>query len=319
MSKYREKPLYPDNLKTSSLKDRSSKVASADFARVCPPDVLLGEFVERLPDILGGRDFKELLAACRIAREKRKACIWAMGAHVIKVGLNPILIDLLKAGWITGLALNGAGCIHDFELALVGHTSEDVGAQIKNGMFGMSRETGEFLNAAIASAAELDIGLGEAVGRAVATSDLPHKETSVLGTAYDLGVPVTVHVAIGTDTIHFFPTCDGQALGQASLRDFYLFSALVKGLDGGGVFLNIGSAVVLPEVFLKAVSYVRNLGFSLEGFHTAVFDFMVHYRPHQNVVKRPLAGGGKGSYFIGQHEILLPLLAAALKSGFPQV
>jgi hypothetical protein len=318
MSKYQEKPLSPDNLKTSSLRDRGSKVSADDFARVCPSDVSMGEFIGGLPNILGGRDLKELLEIYRSARKKSRARLWAMGAHVIKVGLNPVLIDLLKEGWITGLALNGACCIHDFELAFAGHTSEDVAAQIKGGQFGISRETGEFLNKAAASAGELDIGLGEAVGRAIAASSLPHKEGSLLAAAYELDIPVTVHVAIGTDTIHFFPGCDGRAMGQASLRDFHLFSALVKGLDSGGVFLNVGSAVVLPEIFLKAVSYVRNLGFPLNGFSTAVFDFLFHYRPHQNVATRPLSGEGKGYYFIGQHEILLPLLASALKSGFTQ-
>ncbi|NOR15475.1 MAG: hypothetical protein GQ544_07210 [Candidatus Aminicenantes bacterium] len=314
MSKYQQKPLYPDNLKTYSLKKRSSKVSAVDFARVFPPEGAIAEFIDCLPNILAGLDFKDLLRYYRDAREKQKARIWGMGAHVIKVGLNPLLIDLLKEGWITGIALNGAGIIHDFELAFVGMTSEDVGIQIKGGEFGMARETGEFLNAAVQAAADDNIGLGESVGRALAGSDLPHKELSLLAAAYDLNIPVTVHVAIGTDTIHFHPDCDGRALGQASLRDFYLFSAMIRGLDDGGVYLNVGSAVVLPEVFLKAVSYVRNLGLPLGGFTTAVFDFLHHYRPDQNVVKRPLEGKGRGFYFIGQHEILIPLFSAALKS-----
>jgi len=314
MSKYQVKPLNPDNLKTYSLKERGSKVSAADFSRVCAPEASLKEFIDSLPNILGAQDFKDFLGFYQVARGKQKARIWGMGAHVIKVGLNPVLIDLLKTGWISGLALNGAGIIHDFELALVGQTSEDVGAQIKAGEFGMARETGKFLNAAIREAADEDIGLGETVGRALAGSNLPHVELSLLATAYDLNIPVTVHVAIGTDTIHFHPDCDGRALGKATLRDFYLFSSLVRELDNGGVYLNAGSAVVLPEVFLKAVSYVRNLGFPLKGFKTAVFDFLHHYRPDQNVVKRPLEGEGKGYYFIGQHEILIPLFAAALKS-----
>jgi len=314
MSKYQEKPLYPDNLKTYALKDRGSKVSAADFSRACAPDASLQDFIDSLPNILGAQDFKAFLGFYLAAREKQKARIWGMGAHVIKVGLNPVIIDLLKGGWITGLALNGAGIIHDFELALVGKTSEDVSTKIKAGEFGMARETGEFLNAAIREASDEDIGLGEIVGRALAGSDLPHKELSLVAAAYELNIPVTVHVAIGTDTIHFHPDCDGRALGKATLRDFHLFSSLVRKLDSGGVYLNAGSAVVLPEVFLKAVSYVRNLGFPLSSFKTAVFDFFHHYRPDQNVVKRPLAGEGKGYYFIGQHEILIPLFAAALKS-----
>jgi hypothetical protein len=314
MSKYKVKPLFPNELKTYSLKDRNSKVAVEDFARVCPQDVSMSEFIANLPDILGGRELREFLASYRRAKDEQKGCIWGMGAHVIKVGLNPLLIDLLRAGWISGIALNGAGIIHDFELAFAGETSEDVGPQLQGGEFGMARETGEFLNAAILGAVDHEMGLGEAVGRAMAEADLPFKDLSLLAAAYELNIPVTVHVAVGTDTVHFHPGCDGSALGLATLRDFYLFSTLVKGLDEGGVYLNVGSAVILPEVFLKAVSYVRNLGHAVGGFTTAVFDFIQHYRPEQNVVKRPLQGQGKGYYFIGQHELLIPLLAAALKA-----
>jgi len=240
--------------------------------------------------------------------------IAAMGAHVLKVGLSPVLIDLMKNGWISAVALNGAGVIHDFEIALCGRTSEDVKSQVKKGRFGMARETGEMLNEAIRQGAEKGLGMGKAVGRMIARSKLPYKRFSLIGSAYRLGIPVTVHVAIGTDTIHFHPQADGEALGKTSLKDFFLFSGLVRRLDGGGVFMNIGSAVILPEVFLKAVSLVRNKGYRLENFSTAVFDFLHHYRPDQNVVRRPLGKKGKGFYFIGPHEILIPLLAAALKS-----
>jgi hypothetical protein len=219
----------------------------------------------------------------------------------------------MESGWISGLALNGAGIIHDFELAYAGRTSEDVASRIRTGRFGMARETGEWLNEAIRRGADEDIGLGEAVGTMIAGSSFPHKKLSLLAAAARLGIPVTVHVAIGTDIIHMHPRASGEAIGKTSLRDFFLFSALVRGLDGGGVFLNLGSAVVLPEVFLKAVSLVRNQGYTLDGFSTAVFDFVRHYRPAENVTKRPLGRKGRGYYFVGPHEILIPLLAAALK------
>jgi len=274
----------------------------------------MSRFIRNLPNFLAARDFREFLGLLGNARKRRKAIIAAMGAHVLKVGLSPVLIDLMKNGWISAVALNGAGVIHDFEIALCGRTSEDVKSQVKKGRFGMARETGEMLNEAIRQGAEKGLGMGKAVGRMIARSKLPYKRFSLIGSAYRHGIPVTVHVAIGTDTIHFHPQADGEALGKTSLEDFFLFSGLVRRLDGGGVFMNIGSAVILPEVFLKAVSLVRNKGYRLENFSTAVFDFLHHYRPDQNVVRRPLGKKGKGFYFIGPHEILIPLLAAALKS-----
>jgi hypothetical protein len=274
----------------------------------------MSRFIRNLPNFLAARDFREFLCLLENARKRRKAIIAAMGAHVLKVGLSPILIDLMKNGWISAVALNGAGVIHDFEIALCGRTSEDVKSQVKKGRFGMARETGEMLNEAIRQGAKKGLGMGEAVGRMIARSKLPYKRFSLLGSAYRLGIPVTVHVAIGTDTIHFHPQADGEALGKTSLKDFFLFSGLVRRLDGGGVFMNIGSAVILPEVFLKAVSLVRNKGYRLENFSTAVFDFIHHYRPDQNVVRRPLGKKGRGFYFVGPHEILIPLLAAALKT-----
>jgi hypothetical protein len=237
---------------------------------------------------------------------------------VIKVGLSPIIIDLMKEGWITALALNGAGIIHDFEIAFTGQTSEDVQLQIKNGHFGMAQETGQMLNDAINSGEEKGLGLGEAVGEMIATSDFPHKDMSLLSAAYNLNLPVTVHVAIGTDIIHFHPKVKGEAIGNASLKDFFLFCSLLEKLEDGGVFVNIGSAVILPEVFLKALSFVRNKGWLLENFSTAVFDFIHHYRPYENVVKRPHGKKGRGFYFIGHHEIMIPLLAVSLKSSDPK-
>jgi hypothetical protein len=314
MSKYLVAPLLPDHLKTYSLKDRKSKVAVGHFAHPWPPDGTFSDFIDGLPDILGGRHFREFLTAWKGARQRNKAMLVGMGAHIIKVGLSPVLIDLMQRGWISALALNGAGIIHDFEVALAGVTSEDVADQIRDGEFGMAQETGAALNEAAVFAREQGLGLGEAVGKRLAESSFPHRRLSLLATAYELNIPVTVHVALGTDTIHFFPQVSGEALGAASLRDFFLFCGLVKGLDGGGIYLNAGSAVVLPEVFLKAVSYVRNRGNRLDDFSTAVCDFLRLYRPEQNVVIRPLGKSGRGYYFVGQHELLIPLLAAALKS-----
>jgi hypothetical protein len=299
-------------LKTYSLMSRKSKVNVGDFARVFQPESGIAGFIDGLPDILAGKDFKEFLSLLRSAKRKKKAILVAMGAHVIKVGLNPIVIRLMKDGWITGLALNGAGIIHDFEIAFCGRTSEDVETQIQDGAFGMARETGELLNRAINAAAERGRGLGESVGRMIAASDFRYKDQSLLAAAIELGIPVTVHVALGTDTIHFHPGARGEALGKTSLADFFLFCSLVEGLAGGGVFINIGSAVILPEVFLKALSFVRNSGRKLDNFSTAVFDFIHHYRPSQNVIRRAVGKNGKGFYFLGHHEIMIPLLAAAL-------
>jgi len=314
MSKYKNKPLSPDNLKTFSLKSRKSKVDVKDFAHTMRGGESIEQFVESLPDILAAKDFKQFLLLMEKAKEKKKAIIFALGAHVIKVGLSPILIDLMKEGWITALALNGACIIHDFEVSFRGQTSEDVDIQLKEGQFGMAQETGEMLNRAINLGAEEGYGLGEAVGRMIAGSDFPYKNLSLLATSYDLCIPTTVHVALGTDVIHFHPESKGEALGKTSLKDFFLFCSLLENLEDGGIFINIGSAVILPEVFLKAVSFIRNKGISLVGFVTAVFDFIHHYRPYQNVVRRPVAEKGRGFYFIGHHEIMIPLLAAALKS-----
>ncbi len=250
----------------------------------------------------------------RSAKKKNKAIVFALGAHVIKVGLNPVLIDLMKEGWVTALAFNGAGIIHDFEVAYSGQTSEDVERNVKNGSFGMAQETAEILNEALQSGEKKGLGLGEALGEMLSESDFPCKDISLLAAAYDLNIPVSVHVAIGTDTIHVHPQTQGDVLGKLTHKDFFLFCAVLEKLEGGGVFLNVGSAVVLPEVFLKALSFVRNSGNPLEDFSTAVFDFIHHYRPHHNVVKRPHSTKGKGFYFIGHHEILIPLLAASLKS-----
>jgi hypothetical protein len=314
MSRYKIKPLFPDKIRPVSLEERPSKVNWGDFAKVYPGSREINSFLDSWPNILAARDFKEFIHHLRVAFQKKKPIIFGCGAHVIKVGLNPVLINLMENGWLSALALNGAGIIHDFEVALSGKTSEDVAAQIKKGEFGTAEETGELLNQAIQEGVADKLGLGEAVGRHLSRLDLPYKEYSLLYQAYRLNIPVTVHASLGTDIIHFHPCVDGAAIGEASLRDFFLFSSLVSRLEGGGVFLNIGSAVILPEVFLKAVAYVRNRGFPLTKFFTAVFDFKMHYRPLENVVRRPLGEKSKGYYFIGHHEIMIPLLAAALLS-----
>jgi hypothetical protein len=237
--------------------------------------------------------------------------VLALGAHVIKVGLNPVIIDLMERGLIDGLALNGAGIIHDAELAMVGHTSEDVAAQIGDGKFGMAEETGRILNEAIIQGANHGDGLGKAVGARLVKEDFPYRRYSLAARAFELDIPLTVHVAIGTDIIHFHPSVDGAAIGETSHLDFRIFSSLISRMEGG-VFINLGSAVILPEVFLKALSLARNLGFNVKNITTVNMDFIRHYRPMTNVVQRPTQEGGKGYSLVGHHEIMFPLLAAAV-------
>ncbi len=308
------RPLSPKGLRTYSLRSRPSRIEVGSFGRVCDPQAPFSAFLDSLPDILSGADFKEFVARLKTARAGAKPILMAAGAHVIKVGLSPILIDLMEGGWVQGLALNGAGMIHDFEIAFCGRTSEDVASQLKGGRFGMARETGEHLNRAVSRGAAGGIGLGEAVGRMIAASGFPHKKLSLLAACARLGIPATVHVAIGTDFIHFHPGASGEALGGTTLRDFFLFCSSVANLEGGGVFINIGSAVILPEVFLKALTFVRNKGRVVETFTAAVFDFIRQYRPSQNVIQRTVGKKGRGFYFVGSHEIMIPLLAAGLKS-----
>jgi len=314
MSKYKIDPLSPKKLKTYPLDSRKSKIKVDDLGKPYSPQQPFADFISGLPDILASGDFKKFIKSVVRARKNNSPIICALGAHVIKVGLNPVLIDLMKEGWIQALALNGAGIIHDFELAFAGKTSEDVAQSLGDGSFGMAEETGTFLNDAINTGAKEDLGLGESVGRFISDSNYPYKNFSLLSAAYDMDIPVTVHVAVGTDIIHIHPNIDGEALGKTTLKDFFLLCALIKTLEGGGVFIQIGSAVILPEVFLKCLSFVRNQGAKVEQFTTAVFDFIHHYRPYQNIVKRPAEEKAKGYYFIGHHEIMIPLLAAALKS-----
>jgi hypothetical protein len=327
MSVYSIQPLTLGSVRTYPLASRSSKVSVRDFAKPLAANTSLTKFLDSLPDILAAGDLRRILAAIHQARRERAAILWGIGGHVIKVGLGPVLIDLMRRGFVSGIAMNGAALIHDFEIALAGNTSEDVDAAIGDGRFGMAAETGEYINEISKLAARIRIGYGEAAGQFLNSGVIaaPYAESSVLAAAYKLRIPVTIHLAIGTDIPHMHPAADGASLGIASLYDFRLFGALVKEMHPGGVFLNWGSAVVLPEVFLKAVSVVRNLGVSLRPISTANFDFVQHYRPTQNVVKRPTASvpGSRGpeshGYAVtGHHEILLPLVAAALASNWPK-
>ncbi len=304
-------PLHFDELNTYSVHDRFSKVTVDNFARPLPAGASLTEFIRSLPQQFAGVDFPELIDALALCHQRKKTVICGMGAHVIKVGLNPIIIDLMEKGVITALALNGAGIIHDTEIAMVGRTSEDVGQVLGAGEFGAAQETGEVVNAAIAQGAADDLGLGQAMGKYLTEKEFPFNHMSLLASAHRLGVPVTVHVALGTDIVHIHPSASGADIGQTSHHDFKIFCRLVSGLEDGA-YLNIGSAVLLPEVFLKALTVSRNLGFTVNAFTTANFDFIRHYRTMTNVVNRPTASGGRGYNFIGHHELMIPLLAAAL-------
>jgi hypothetical protein len=314
MSKYATDPLDFSGLRTTPLAARGGKVRVADFARPYQPGAGLAGWLDSLPRILAGDSFRAVVAALVRARAARKPILWGLGGHVVKCGLAPVLLDLMRRGWATAFALNGAAAIHDFEIALAGHTSEDVEAALPDGRFGAAEETGREMNLAIAEGARDGLGMGEALGRKLETLAAPeYASHSLLSGAYRHAVPVTVHVAVGTDTPHTHPAADPAAIGAATHRDFRLFCALVRQLDAGGVYLNVGSAVVLPEVFLKAVSAVRNLGHPLAGFTTVNLDFLQHYRPRVNVVERPHAqSGGAGYALTGHHDILLPLRAAAL-------
>jgi hypothetical protein len=318
MSKYSKRPLDFAGLKTVGLEERGGKVKTADFASVFRKGSGVAGWLDSLPRILAGDAFRAVVDALAAARARRRAILWGLGGHVIKCGLAPVLADLMRRGYVTAFALNGAAAIHDFEIALAGHTSEDVEAVLPDGRFGVAEETGREMNRAIAGGDREGLGIGEALGRwldlgAPSGAAPEHAASSLLVQAYRHPTPVTVHVAIGTDTPHMHPAADAAAIGSASHRDFRLLCAYVADLDEGGVYLNVGSAVVLPEVFLKAVSAVRNLGHGLAHFTTANFDFVQHYRPRVNVVERPHArSGGAGYAITGHHELMVPLLAAAL-------
>jgi len=308
------RPLSLDGISTYPLASRKSRVSRAAFARPHRRGAAFASFLDGLPRILAGQTLRAVRDEILRARARRRPVIWGLGAHVIKVGLSPVVIDLMERGLATAIALNGAGVVHDFELAVAGRTSEDVEAGLVTGSFGMARETGEEVNRAIVEGDRDGLGVGAAVGRHLATRRprARHLDTSLLAAAWRLGVPATVHVAIGTDIVHLHPSCDPAAVGRATHLDFRTFAGEVARLGGGGVYLNVGSAVVLPEVFLKAVTLARNLGHRLSDFATANLDFLQSYRPAVNVVERPVKGSGRGYRLTGHHEILVPLLAAAL-------
>ncbi len=309
-------PVDLENIKTYELASRPSKVTIKDFAAPIAKSDSLKEFLDKLPNILAVRSLREIAAQIRRAKSLNKPVVWGIGGHIIKTGVAPVILDLMRKGFVSAIAANGSVLVHDTEIALVGFTSEDVDASLGKGDFGAARETGEILNSAAKRGQKDEIGLGEAMGREVSEQNPPNAGVSLLCEAYKNKIPFTAHLAIGADIGHFHASCDGAALGAASHTDFRLFCSLVKELNGGGVYLNLGSAVVLPEIFLKAVTVVRNLGFPLEDFTTANFDFIQHYRPLTNVVRRPTAGGaGRGFSITGHHEIMIPLLAAHILCG----
>lgn len=307
------KPLDLAGVKTYPLAERSNKVVmKRDAAAGVRPGMSVDELLRSMPAQLGSQNLLAVIDAVVAARAAGKPVVVAMGGHVIKCGLQPVLKSLVEAGAITAFAVNGSVAIHDYELSLIGETSEDVGKVLHCGLFGMAEETGRDINRALREGVARGIGFGEAVGQFILDNGNPHKDWSLLALCRENDIPVTVHVAIGTDIVHQHPTADGAVIGQASYTDFRIFASVISELGDGGVYLNVGSAVLLPEVFLKALSIVQNLGYHVDNFTTANFDMQQHYRPLQNVVKRPTSGKSKGYTVTGHHEIMLPLLAAGI-------
>ena len=312
------KPLSLDKVSTYPLSSRPSKVSLDDFAKPVKEGASLKDYLSSLPNILAVQNLRELAEQIHRARQLQKPIIWGIGGHVVKTGLAPVIIDLMKRGFVTAIAGNGSVLVHDSEIAMVGSTSEDVDATLGEGIFGGANETGRLLNRAAREAADDGIGLGEATGRALVAMNPPHANQSLLCAAFESRIPFTAHITIGGDICHFHPDADGAAMGAATHTDFRLLGELVRRMNGGGVYLNIGSAVALPEVFLKAVTLVRNLGHELADITTANFDFIQSYRPLTNVVRRPTANGaGRGYSITGHHELTIPLLAAQLVTSQP--
>ncbi|MSP39208.1 MAG: hypothetical protein EXR70_12020 [Deltaproteobacteria bacterium] len=307
----RFKPLDFSKVRTYPVSKRFSKVQTALLGKKINKGLSVRAFIRGLPDILAAQNLKAIARKIADCHRQKKTVLLGMGAHPIKVGLSPLIIDFMERGIIHAIALNGAGVIHDFELAFMGETSEDVAATLTDGSFGMGEETGAFINQAIGEGSKNQLGIGAAVGQAINKNRLPHRKLSILATAARLGIPVTSHIAIGTDIIHMHPKADGKALGDCSLRDFRTLTSVVATLDRG-IYLNFGSAVILPEVFLKAVSLARNLGNPVGNLTTVNLDFLQHYRPLTNVVNRPTMNGGKGYHLTGHMEIMVPLLFAAV-------
>lgn len=305
-------PLDPSRAATYSLSQRASKVATTTLGTAWQAGGRVREFLAGLPRALAAADLLEIARRIAEAVRAQRPVVLGMGAHPIKVGLSPLIIDWLERGILSAVAMNGAGVIHDFELAYQGETSEDVASALADGSFGMARDTGEFVNTALSIGVKQEgVGIGQAVGKKILADQLPHAHLSILATCARLDTPACVHVAVGTDIIHMHPQADGAAIGEGSLRDFYLLAGVIAQLEGG-VFLNLGSAVIIPEVFLKALSLARNLGNSVKNFTTVDLDFIRHYRPAVNVVSRPTLQGGRGFHLTGHHEIMFPLLCAAV-------
>jgi hypothetical protein len=319
MSKYRVQPYDLSAVQTYSLKKRSSKVSVDSFCRPHEKGSSVSEFLGNLPDILGGRDLKDLAHAIVSARNNGKAIIWGIGGHVIKTGLSPVLIDLMDRGLVSALAMNGACLVHDYEIAISGSTSEDVDVQLQTGAFGMAEETGKGINLAVREGVTDGLGIGESMGRHLEDLNPAFSRHSLLLQAYLRNIPVTVHVTIGADIVHNHPSVSPASIGEGSHRDFRLLAGVIKELNEGGVYLNCGSAVVLPEVFLKCVTLLRNSGQPLRNFTTANLDFIQHYRPTENVIRRPVKNGGRGIAITGHHEILIPMLAAWLVELTPDI
>ncbi|MCB2155509.1 hypothetical protein KQI84_11540 [bacterium] len=310
----RQPPSDLKRVQILSIKDRPSKVRPELLGSVPPAGATMAEFLATLPNILKAADLLAVARALADAHRRGRAIVWMMGAHPIKCGLSPILTEMIRRGWITTLCLNGAGGIHDFELANFGHTSEDVETGLADGSFGMVRETAEGIFGALRAGKADGVGAGEAIGRAIAKSDAPHGELSLLQACYEAKIPATLHIGIGTDIIHQQPSADGALMGEMSMRDFRLLAGQLSELDDGGVVVNLGSAVLLPEVFLKALTVARNLGARIENFTAVNFDMIQHYRANTNVVARPTrTGGGRGYSLTGHHEIMIPLLFAAVQ------
>jgi len=305
-------PIDPTRVRTVPLARRRSKVAAASLGTPVRAGLSVRRFLDGLPDILAARDLRDAAGRVAAAIRARRPVVLGMGAHAIKVGLGPAIVDLVERGRLAAIAMNGAGLVHDFEMAWGGRTSEDVGPGLDRGLFGMARETGEFVNRATREGVAAGLGLGRAVGDAIEAARLPHRRTSILAAAARAGVPVTVHVAVGTDIVHMHPDADGAAIGEGSMRDFRQLAAVVGGLERG-VYMNLGSAVVLPEVFVKALNLARNLGHRVRHLTTIDMDFQRHYRPAVNVIARPTAMGGRGIQLTGHHEIMFPLLWAAVE------
>jgi deoxyhypusine synthase len=309
MKKY--KPVSLKKVKTYPLLERKSKVSINALATTFTKGDTFREFIRKLPDILAVNDFKSTVKAIVRARHNKRPVIIGMGAHPIKVGLSPIIIDLMKKNIITAIATNGACIIHDFEISFLGRTSEDVMEELQKGTFGMAKETGMYLNKAINDGLKKGYGIGKSVGEMIYKNNFRFKDRSIFASAYELDIPATVHIAIGTDIIHMHPDADGQALGEGSFMDFKLFTSVVSDLEGG-VYINLGSAVIMPEVFLKALTVARNLGKKVENITTVNMDFIQHYRPTENVLRRPTFPKGSSYAITGHHEIMFPLLAASI-------